>query len=498
MVVGTQPSPRRTMFRVTERTLLLYLCVVASITQTLWFNWNSTAFEGGGSDPQDSDQSPFVTALADFVVATARDKERTVESSNTTTNTSNTNSTSTDSKQSTDSEPSTEEPSSSSSEEEQEVILEQYVVSPFVKSNSTNYETSTREDNSAPSCAILFFGLPRSFKLFVLPSIIENIIVPNIDNNCDYYLHYHAVTSEVGSRGVAGGTIQGNDVFLLEDAVRQIHERDNSTGNSIPHVSITNSTMEEFEQARNQTMNRYETTLDENGEYLYYPYNALSWEYPQTMRNMVKQWHSINAVFEHMEENARILKRNYSRVAMLRNDVMYVTPLDVYQLSTRERDVDNNHFVIPDWANYPINDRMVAGPYDAVKIWATERFQRVERHVRTYPIPGWGVHSERFLNFSIVPAMLNASGHSSSSYVMDQNPNVCFLRARADGSVWIEDCQESFHFNMAHVVHQLVAKYHGIANHSNDGGVNCTKKSIKGIKYQDIMSCKGDVTFSVP
>ena len=419
---GSKPSPRRSMFRVTGRTLPLCLCIVASIAQTfVWSSWNFTPFDGGGSDPQ-------------------------------------------------------------------------------------GYNPSTMEDSSAhTSCAILFFGLPRSFKLFVLPSIIENVILPNIDNNCDYYLHYHAVISEKESRRDAGGTIQGNNVFLLEDAVRQIYQRDKGTGKIIPHVSITNSTMEEYEQARNQTMHRYETTLDEDGNYLYFPYKARTWEYPQTMRNMVKQWHSINAVFHHMEENARILKRKYSRVAMLRNDVMYVTPLDVYQLSTRERDVENNHFVIPDWANYPINDRMVAGPYDAVKIWATERFRRVDRHVRTYPIPGWGVHSEKFLNFSIVPAMLNASGHSSSSssYVMDQNPNVCFLRARADGSVWIEDCGKSFYFNkeyfdMEHVVLQLLEKYGGIANHSNDGRVTCTKKQIRGVNRQDIMPCKGNATFSIP
>jgi hypothetical protein len=80
---------------------------------------------------------------------------------------------------------------------------------------------------------------------------------------------------------------------------------------------------------------------------------------------------------------------------------------------------------------------------------------------------------------------------------MDQNPNICFLRARADGSVWIEDCQESFDCDMEPVVFQLLAKYHNIANNNNDGGINCTKKSIEGIKYQDILTCRGDVTFSV-
>lgn len=193
-----------------------------------------------------------------------------------------------------------------------------------------------------------------------------------------------------------------------------------------------------------------------------------------------------------MEDNAKYLKKNYSRVAMLRNDVMYVTPFDVYQLSNNERDVENDHFVIPDWANYPINDRMVAGPYDAVKIWATERFRRIENHVRNY-LPGWGMHSERYLNFTIVPAMLNAS----SRYTMDQNPNICFLRARADGSVWIQDCYDSFSCDMEPVVLQLLAKYHNMANSSSDGGINCTRKRIAGIKNQDVMLCREGEKFSV-
>jgi len=289
-------------------------------------------------------------------------------------------------------------------------------------------------------------------------------------------------------------------VFLLEDAIRETYERESAgnTGNSIPHVSITNSTIEEFEKARSQAMDLYETTLDKNGEYLYFPYKAVSWEYPNTMRNMVKQWDSIDAVWQHMEENARHLKRNYSRVAMLRNDVMYVTPFDVYELSTHKRDVENNHIVIPDWANYPVNDRMIAGPYKAVKIWATERFWLIERHVRNYPIPGWGVHSETFLNFTIIPAMLNASRHSASSgYAMDQDPNICFLRARTDGSVWIEDCDESFDCDMEPVVLQLLAKHSNIANSSNVNGLNCTRKSIGGIKNQNVLSCREDTTFSV-
>jgi len=307
---------------------------------------------------------------------------------------------------------------STTSPSEEEVIREQCIVSPTTELSSSNHQNQNNNNNnnnnnkggdSGSSCAILLFGLPRSFKLFVLPSIIENILVPNKDNNCDYYLHYFAVTSEGQNRaGEAGGTINGNDVFLLENVIRQVYENETfsniNTGNknksknknknkknhnSIPHLSITNSTIEEFEKARSKVMTLYETTLDKDNQYLYFPYEAASWEYPQTIRNMVKQWHSIDAVWQHMEESAKVLKKNYTRVAMLRNDVMYVTPIDIYKLSNNQRDVENTHVVIPDWANYPINDRMIAGPYDAVKIWATERFQRIESHVRNYPIPGW-------------------------------------------------------------------------------------------------------------
>ena len=483
-----------------------FLCV-ALIIQTVrlceFTNKTSEAFEGGVSNSKDFGQQPTVISPVKYFSA-AIDNEQTIESINETSAPTSTGSSdgSAGSIDSQDTQPPSEQSSSSLASEES--IDEQRDILPFENSHSTRYESSKSEDVSASSCAILFFGLPRSFKLFVLPSIIENIILPNMDNNCDYYLHFFAITSEGENRaGEAGGTIHGNDVFLLEDAIRNIYERETvgRTGKGIPHVSITNSTLDEFEQSRGQLLHSYEKTRGKNGKYLYFPYKAASWEYPNTLRNMVKQWHSIDAVWQHMETNARFLNKNYSRVAMLRNDVMYVTPVDVYQLSTYERDVDNNYFVVPDWANYPVNDRMVAGPYDAVKIWATERFQRIESHVRNYPIPGWGMHSERFMNYSIFPAMLNASRQTSSSlsmgYKIDQNPNVCFLRARADGSVWIEDCNEKINYNMEPVVRKLLAKYHNIANSSNVSGVNCKRKSIGGIKYQDVVSCRGNTSFLV-
>ena len=139
-------------------------------------------------------------------------------------------------------------------------------------------------------------------------------------------------------------------------------------------------------------------------------------------------------VFEHMQRTGKVLQRNYSRVAMLRNDVVYVTPFDIYKTDCRSSyDRENKYAVVANWARFPVNDRMLYGPYPAVKVWATERFTRLEEHVLTYE-PGYGMHSERFLNHSIFPAIRNLG------IPVVANPDICFLRARADGSLWSNDC----------------------------------------------------------
>ena len=76
---------------------------------------------------------------------------------------------------------------------------------------------------------------------------------------------------------------------------------------------------------------------------------------------------------------------------------------------------------------------MIYGPKKAVKIWAKERFMRLEEHVVSYE-PGYGMHSERFLNHSIFPAIRRLG------VPVYANPDICFFRARADSSTWITDC----------------------------------------------------------
>jgi hypothetical protein len=270
-----------------------------------------------------------------------------------------------------------------------------------------------------------------------LPSIIKNILIPNKDNKCDIYLHYYHVTEENSGRSGLGGSIDPQTVWKLKAAVQQVYNNDQKSSETIPHVSITNDTEEGFWQKRGKLLDKYRTTKGADGRYLYYPWMAKSYKYPTTIDNIVKQWHSIQSVWEDMEQNAKILRKNYTRVAMLRNDAVYATPFNIHQIGVGSvnaiRDEHNQKAVVPNWARFPINDRMIYGPYNAVRVWATERFERLETHVLTYE-PGYGMHSERFLNHSIFPAIRDLG------FEVVADPDICFFRARADGSAWINDC----------------------------------------------------------
>jgi hypothetical protein len=297
-------------------------------------------------------------------------------------------------------------------------------------------DTKVTEDE--PRCALMFFGLPRSFDLLVLPSIEKNILIPNKNNRCDIFVHFYLVQSEGKGRSGVGGTIDPMEVFNLKDSVRELYSRDeypSNNINSIPLVSFTNDTDADFHRKRGKQIEKYHNTKDSAGNYLYFPWQEPSYKYPSTMDNIVKQWHSIQSVWEHMTRTAKQLKRNYTRVAMLRNDVMYMTPFDIYKrgINTTIDKTNNTDVLIPNWARFPINDRMIYGPHDAVRVWATERFERLETHVRNYE-PGWGMHSERFLEAAIFPAI------KALGYGVVTDPDICFFRARADGSTWITDC----------------------------------------------------------
>jgi hypothetical protein len=139
-----------------------------------------------------------------------------------------------------------------------------------------------------------------------------------------------------------------------------------------------------------------------------------------------------------MRSHARAQGVEYGRVAMLRSDAFYVTPIDVWESpSTGRRDFNNSVAVIPGFSRYPVSDRLIYGPSGAVQIWAAERFERMEEHVQwtLHNHPGWGLHSEHFLQRAVLGPIREAG------FRVEEHPTMCFYRARPDESVWTSDCR---------------------------------------------------------
>jgi hypothetical protein len=79
---------------------------------------------------------------------------------------------------------------------------------------------------------------------------------------------------------------------------------------------------------------------------------------------------------------------------------------------------------------------MFYGPYEAAKFYSTNRFKLVDRFVlETKAGRNMGMHPETFLAKMIFPAI-----EKNLSIAIVEDSSICFLRARADESLWISDC----------------------------------------------------------
>jgi hypothetical protein len=84
----------------------------------------------------------------------------------------------------------------------------------------------------------------------------------------------------------------------------------------------------------------------------------------------------------------------------------FLTPIDhIASLDRDEMDVHNQHAILAPFGKHPVNDRMIYGPLEGVKVWATKRFELIENRVQLRQDPGFEMHSERFLNATILPAI---------------------------------------------------------------------------------------------
>ena len=367
--------------------------------------------------------------------------------------------------------------------------------SSFHRSNNVGQLDAVLFDAGQPQqrrqhrCAINLYGLPRSFKHHVLPSFITNVVRVNRHYHCDYFVHYYNKTFESGGRSGRGGQIYPEDVLLLKPAIEDVYNNHSSSrrrhGQSPITVQFIGDTDEDFEREQMehlQTIFEYnasgtnQSSMDNittiNPYFITHP-KEKTMHGKQVLINILKMWHSQTKVWQLMEKYAAIAVHNdthqhgqehqqpfYSRVAMFRLDVVYITPIDIYrvpnepaaQQGTKSRwiptnnitdyyfyDVQNCHAVIPAFASFPVNDRMIYGPYAAVKIWAAERWERYQHHVFTV-LPtykseaGAGLHDERMIKYSIIPAIRN----EVDVEVMEDR-SLYFLRVRANGNIWMED-----------------------------------------------------------
>jgi hypothetical protein len=297
-------------------------------------------------------------------------------------------------------------------------------------------------------CAINLFGLPRAFQSLVLPALIQNVIRPNAAHNCDYFVHYFNLTQEKPGRSGRGGHLNPSEILLLEQHV----QREAPPGQRRPQVAFLAEQEEDFWKNYDSLIQKTRNTRDSKGRFLYFPWKAARTYKSATVDNIIKMWHSIQSAWLLMERHATGHHIQYTRVAMLRSDVLFATPIDIYRLDNNHDndsnsnnndtnagallDRENRYAVVPGFARYPVNDRMIMGPHAAVQIWASERFARLETHVQSIlqHNPGYGMHSEIFLHHTIFPAIRQAG------IEIYEHPHMCFFRARADESVWITDC----------------------------------------------------------
>lgn len=208
-------------------------------------------------------------------------------------------------------------------------------------------------EDDEETCALLFFGLGRKFKDIAFPSVKKNILAFN--RKCDVFVHTYNVTRAFGARKGERGTgfINTSEVLLLTD-----------------QSMIQFESEEDFQNKRGV------------GYYRNLFPKPSSWEFPTSIDNMIRQWHSLERVWAKMEVAEENIEKRYNNVALFRLDVLFTHPISI--------DVCRNA-VIPrlmykptprdsSWGGY--NDRFFYGKREYAKCWATQRFSSVERYLR--------------------------------------------------------------------------------------------------------------------
>eukprot|EP00277_Geminigera_cryophila_P046843 CAMPEP_0173074050 /NCGR_PEP_ID=MMETSP1102-20130122/10779_1 /TAXON_ID=49646 /ORGANISM="Geminigera sp., Strain Caron Lab Isolate" /LENGTH=293 /DNA_ID=CAMNT_0013943031 /DNA_START=294 /DNA_END=1173 /DNA_ORIENTATION=- len=176
--------------------------------------------------------------------------------------------------------------------------------------NASQSHTSSRKrpvGDTNITCALLFFGLPKHFKDVVLPSIRKYIL--SVNPGCDVFIHVYNVSSTSNSRN------QEKNELLHPDEVNLMKEA----------TTIVFESTADFQKRRNVSL-----------FYKYFPWKD-GWIWPTSLENMIKQWHSINHVWNQMANHENHVSEyhpghkvfQYERVGIFRSDVLYTNNINI-------------------------------------------------------------------------------------------------------------------------------------------------------------------------
>jgi hypothetical protein len=252
---------------------------------------------------------------------------------------------------------------------------------------STSYSRkSSKSEKQETKCALLFFGLFRDFRPLALPSIQRNVLAHN--SHCDVYLHTYNISS-----------VHPEDAFLLTN-------------------NVSMSTMDEFWDQRESFVNYTRCNF------------SIRWgDCCVKHDNMMKQWHSIAGVWSLMRQHENQILSDlqnhsgahyYQQVGLLRLDVYYVTPVDVFAHTAG----------IADFAHWDgLNDRLFYGKREYAEVWA-DRFSFSSEFEAKYMKSPERYHSE-----SYVAALMQ-----SRNVTVTKNKELCMWGLRPGLIVRVRDC----------------------------------------------------------
>jgi len=153
-------------------------------------------------------------------------------------------------------------------------------------------------------CALLFFGLAKQFRSIVSPSIQKYILEVSENGRRDIFVHNYNVTESNNPRaGEQNTTIDPTEIYDL--------------------TKSENIVMETVDELLRQRDMEYYAHSD------FQPDERLGWDHT-ALENMYKQWHSIERVWDRMEEEEVHRGIEYDRVGLFRSDVRYRTPIDIF------------------------------------------------------------------------------------------------------------------------------------------------------------------------